>query len=41
VSLVKAVLFDLDGVLIDPEPVSERVRRDFLERRGGRWSPDL
>jgi HAD superfamily hydrolase (TIGR01509 family) len=41
VSPVKAVLFDLDGVLIDSEPVWERVRRRFVELRGGRWSPDL
>ncbi|MGH7763056.1 MAG: HAD family hydrolase [Candidatus Dormibacteraceae bacterium] len=38
---VKAVLFDLDGVLIDSEPVWERVRRDFVERRGGHWSSEL
>ncbi len=41
VSLVKAVLFALDGVLIDSEPVLERVRRDFGERLGGLLSPDL
>ncbi len=38
---MRAVLFDLDGVLIDSEPVWERVRRAFVEGRGGRWSSDL
>jgi len=34
------VLFDLDGVLIDSEPVWERVRRDLVAERGGHWAPD-
>ncbi|HSS93072.1 MAG TPA: HAD family phosphatase [Candidatus Dormibacteraeota bacterium] len=38
---LKAVLFDMDGVLIDSEPVWERVRREFIERRGGQWSTEL
>ena len=37
---VAAVVFDLDGVLIDSEPVWEAVRREFVLARGGRWPPD-
>ncbi len=33
-----AVIFDLDGVLIDSEPVWERARRDFVREHGGRYS---
>ena len=35
-----AVIFDLDGVLIDSEPVWEQVRRSFVHERGGHWSDD-
>ena len=37
---IEAVLFDLDGVLIDSEPVWEEVRRAFVSERGGKWLPD-
>jgi len=37
---VGAVVFDLDGVLIDSEPVWETVRRQFVAARGGRWPED-
>jgi HAD superfamily hydrolase (TIGR01509 family) len=40
VSLVRALLFDLDGVIVDSEPVWERVRRGFVGRHGGTWSAD-
>ena len=33
-------MFDVDGVLIDSEPVWERVRREFVADRGGRWPDD-
>jgi HAD superfamily hydrolase (TIGR01509 family) len=38
--VIEAVVFDLDGVLIDSEPVWEEVRRDFVASHGGRWAPD-
>jgi HAD superfamily hydrolase (TIGR01509 family) len=38
--VIKAVVFDVDGVLIDSEPVWERVRRNFVATRGGRWPDD-
>ena len=38
--MIEAVVFDMDGVLIDSEPVWERVRRRFVASRGGRWPAD-
>jgi len=38
--VIEAVVFDLDGVLIDSEPVWEQVRRDLVASRGGHWAPD-
>ncbi|HZD38846.1 MAG TPA: HAD family phosphatase [Actinomycetes bacterium] len=35
-----AVAFDLDGVLIDSEPLWEEVRRAYVAEHGGRWQPD-
>jgi HAD superfamily hydrolase (TIGR01509 family) len=32
-----AVIFDLDGVLVDSEAVWDDVRRRFVEENGGRW----
>ena len=37
---IEAVVFDLDGVVVDSEPVWERVRRQFVTDHGGHWSPD-
>jgi HAD superfamily hydrolase (TIGR01509 family) len=37
---ISAVVFDLDGVLIDSEPVWEQVRHGVVVERGGRWPPD-
>ena len=38
--MIEAVVFDLDGVLIDSEPVWEEVRREVVAARGGHWAPD-
>ena len=38
--MIEAVVFDMDGVLIDSEPVWERARRGFVASRGGRWPAD-
>ena len=34
---ITAVIFDLDGVLVDSEAVWDDVRRRFVEEKGGRW----
>jgi HAD superfamily hydrolase (TIGR01509 family) len=38
--VINAVVFDLDGVLIDSEPVWEQVRRQVVADHGGQWAPD-
>jgi HAD superfamily hydrolase (TIGR01509 family) len=40
VGVIEAIVFDVDGVLIDSEPVWERVRRKFVADRGGQWPQD-
>jgi HAD superfamily hydrolase (TIGR01509 family) len=37
VRLIEAVVFDLDGLLIDSERVWDEARRQFVVERGGRW----
>ncbi|WP_330254519.1 HAD family phosphatase [Nocardia sp. NBC_00565] len=37
---IAAVVFDMDGVLIDSEPVWEQVRREYVAQKGGRWLAD-
>ncbi|NRQ31509.1 HAD family phosphatase [Nonomuraea sp. NN258] len=37
---MEACVFDLDGVLVDSEPVWEEVRRAFVADHGGVWQPD-
>ncbi|NBF00164.1 HAD family phosphatase [Nonomuraea sp. KC401] len=39
-AVVRACVFDLDGVLVDSEPVWEEVRRAFVAEHGGTWQPD-
>jgi HAD superfamily hydrolase (TIGR01509 family) len=38
--VIEAVVFDLDGVLIDSEPVWEEVRRAVVAEHDGVWAPD-
>jgi len=38
--MIQAVVFDLDGVLIDSEPVWEQVRRRVVAENGGHWAAD-
>ena len=38
--VIEAVVFDLDGVLIDSEPVWEQVRRQVVADYGGHWDDD-
>ncbi|MGP8001637.1 MAG: HAD family hydrolase [Streptosporangiaceae bacterium] len=38
--MIEAVIFDLDGVLIDSEPVWEEVRRQVVAEFGGQWAAD-
>jgi HAD superfamily hydrolase (TIGR01509 family) len=36
--VIEAVVFDLDGVLIDSEHVWDEARQNLAEERGGRWT---
>jgi HAD superfamily hydrolase (TIGR01509 family) len=38
--VIEAVVFDVDGVLIDSEPVWEQVRRQVVAEHGGHWDSD-
>jgi HAD superfamily hydrolase (TIGR01509 family) len=37
---IEAIVFDLDGVLIDSEPAWDRARRAVVAETGGRWRAD-
>ena len=36
-AVIRAVIFDLDGVLLDSEQVWDEVRREVVAEHGGRW----
>ena len=38
--MIEAVVFDLDGVLLDTEELWNEARRQITEERGGRWRDD-
>ncbi len=38
--MIEAVVFDLDGVIVDSEPVWEQVRRQVIAEYGGTWTPE-
>ena len=38
--MVRAVIFDMDGVMIDSEPLWEKTERILLRRRGMDYNPD-
>ena len=38
--MIEAVVFDLDGVLLDSEQVWDEVREALVRERGGRWPDD-
>lgn len=38
--MIEAVVFDLDGLLLDTEELWDEARRQIAEERGGRWRKD-
>ena len=36
----QGVVFDMDGVLVDSEPLWVRARQDLVDAAGGRWIPE-
>src|SRR5436309_5412961 len=38
--VIAAVIFDLDGVLIDSEHLWDEARRELVRERGGTWRSD-
>ena len=38
--MIEAVVFDLDGVLLDTEELWDEARRQIAAERGGRWPED-
>src|SRR5437588_8516990 len=36
--MIEAVVFDLDGVLVDSEQLWDEIREQLARERGGRWS---
>ena len=38
--MIEAIVFDLDGVLVDSEQLWDRARREVVAEQGGRWRPE-
>ncbi|WP_213450540.1 HAD family hydrolase [Rhizomonospora bruguierae] len=38
--MIEAVVFDLDGVIVDSEVIWERIRRRYVAERAGHWPAD-
>jgi beta-phosphoglucomutase-like phosphatase (HAD superfamily) len=38
--VIDAVVFDLDGIIVDSEHVWDEIRRQLAGERGGRWHAD-
>lgn len=36
----EGIVFDMDGVIVDSETAWHEVRRDYVARRGGRWTEE-
>jgi HAD superfamily hydrolase (TIGR01509 family) len=41
VIVAHALLFDMDGLMVDSEPTWFAVEQDFARARGGEWTPEL
>jgi len=37
---IEAVIFDLDGVILQSEEIWDEARQDLVRERGGRWRPE-
>jgi beta-phosphoglucomutase-like phosphatase (HAD superfamily) len=37
---IEAVVFDLDGVILDSEEIWDRVREQYIRERGGRYDAE-
>jgi beta-phosphoglucomutase-like phosphatase (HAD superfamily) len=38
--VIEAVIFDMDGLLVDSEPVWDRVRKSMADEAGASWTTD-
>jgi len=37
----RALVFDMDGLLVDSEPLWHEIEKDFIAARGGQWTHEL